>query len=96
MSTVEQTARDRQVNRAISADANEQLGAIDELVRELQATAGTYRDRSLDWGDVAALRRSRDCLRDALTGFRTAAASADLSRAAREVADNVRRLRSMQ
>lgn len=95
MSTVEKTARDKQVNRAIRADAEEQLVGIDYLVAEIHATADSYRGRSLDWGDVAALRRSREGLGEAVKGFRAAAATADLSRAAREVASDVRQFRLM-
>lgn len=94
MSTVEKAARDRH-GRAISAAADEQLAAIEGLVRELQETTADYRGRSVDWGDIAALRRSRECLGDAVQGFRAAAAVAELSRAAREVASDIRRFRCL-
>ncbi|MDP9074617.1 MAG: hypothetical protein M3N98_10675 [Actinomycetota bacterium] len=93
MSTVEQTTRDRltvTTGREISAVAAEHLAAVDDLIQQLQTAATGYRRRPLDWGDVASLRWMRDHLSVVCRGFSTAESAAELSRAARQVATEVR------
>jgi hypothetical protein len=60
----------------------------------LQTATATYRGRSVDWGDVASLKRVREHLSYTLEDFNAAAATAELSRAAREVATKLRQFRA--
>jgi hypothetical protein len=78
---------------AINDCVDEDLAAIDELVRCFQATIATYRDRQLDWGDVASMRQVRKHLNSVVKGFGSAEAAAARSRAARQVATEVLQFR---
>jgi hypothetical protein len=96
MSTAEQAARiDGPVGAGavISAHASDHLAAIDEFIAGLQMATATYRGRSVDWADVASLKRVRDHLSATVDDFNAASATAELSRAAREVAIQLRQFR---
>lgn len=77
----------------VGDNVDEHLAAIDNLVRDLQAATATYRGRPLDWVDIAFLRQVRSHLSGAVTGFNSAEASAELIRASRQVATEVRQFR---
>ena len=84
---------ERPTSQSISVRVDEHLAAIDDLVRRLQAATVKYRDRPLDWGDVASLSQVRERLGTAVTGFSSAETAATLHRAARQVATEVRQFR---
>jgi len=83
----------RPTANSIRDRVDEQLEAIDDLVRGLQTAAARCRDRPLAWSDVASLSWVREHLDSAVTDFRSAETVATLHRAARQVAREVRRFR---
>jgi hypothetical protein len=82
----------RGTGKAVSESVDENLTAIAVLVGGLQAATAIYRDRPLDWGDVAVLGQVRDDLGCVVRDFSSAEPSAALHRA-REIASEVRRFR---
>ncbi len=83
-------ATERTTCQAVSDRVDEHLTAIDDLVRGLQAATVKYRQRPLDWSDVASLSQVRGDLGGAVKGFSTAETAATLRRAARRVASELR------
>lgn len=77
---------------AISEYANQHLAVIDDLIRQLQAAASSYRQRRLDWDDVATLRIVREQLSGDARDLSASEAAAAARRAARQVSTEIRRL----
>jgi hypothetical protein len=77
---------------AINEYANQHLAVIDDLIRQLQAAASSYRQRRLDWDDVATLRIVRERLSGDAKNLSASEAAAAARRAARQVSTEIRRL----
>jgi len=90
---LEQDATGGTTCRAVKDSVDEQLSAIDDLVRGLQAATIEYRHRPLDWGDVACLSQVREQIGGAVKGFSSAERAARLRRAARQVGTELRPFR---
>lgn len=76
----------------INEYANQHLAVIDDLIRQLQAAASSYRQRRLDWDDVATLRVVREQLSGDARNLSASEAAAAARRAARQVSTEIRRL----